>query len=217
MIANDSKKKDQDIKHEAEMLRSLNNLKERSVCKLQKALYGLKQSSRQWHSKLSRKLDELNFISSPVDPRVYTQCSDNSKTIITIYVDDLIIVSNDTNKVNEVKAHLKESFEMKDMGTLKHCLGIEFKYKDSKIQLSQRKYIEDLIRKFNMETCNPVTTPIAPGTKLSKYEDGEKKFGCLPYQSLIGSLMYLSVATRPDIAYTISYLSQFNTCYAKDH
>ena len=64
-----------------------------------------------------------------------------------------------------------------------------------------------------MSDCKPVTIPMETGIKLTKTTIEE----LYPYQNLIGSLMYLSVATRPDIAHAVSYLSQFNTCFGKEH
>lgn len=78
------------------------------------------------------------------------------------------------------------------------------------ITIDQTQYIEQLIEKFQMSDCKPQSTPIEPRLNIEKCTE------CLPnvpYQKLIGSLMYLAVLTRPDIAYAVSYLSQFNTCY----
>lgn len=84
--------------------------------------------------------------------------------------------------------------------------------------MSQEKYIQDILRRFSMEDCKPVSTPLLIGSKLSKTdiwseEDGPKP----PYRELVGSLMYLSVATRPDISHAASVLSQYNDCFGKSH
>lgn len=68
--------------------------------------------------------------------------------------------------------------------------------------------------KFNMQNCKPVSAPMEPNLKLEK---GQGKNTNLPYQQLIGSLMYLAVLTRPDISYCVSYLSQFNDCFDEIH
>lgn len=112
---------------------------------------------------------------------------------------------------------------MKDLGPLSYCLGIEFNQNIEKheITMSQSKYIRDVLKRFNMEDCKRVTTPMNPSEKLSKdmcpkTEDEKKEVEKLPYQNLIGSLMY-SVSTRPDITHAVSILSQFNSNFGKQH
>jgi hypothetical protein len=96
---------------------------------------------------------------------------------------------------------------------------MEFKQTNKAITINQHKYIDDLLRKFNMQNCKSVATPLEVGIKLEKNDPLETKNLPLnlPYQNLIGSLMYLSVATRPDISFAVSYLSQFNNCYDNQH
>ncbi|KAH0818660.1 hypothetical protein GEV33_004131 [Tenebrio molitor] len=113
---------------------------------------------------------------------------------------------------------------MKDLGPLSFCLGIEFTQDVEKqtITMSQSKYIKETLSRFNMENCKGVTTPINPNEKLSKEmcpktEEEKKAVEMLPYQSLVGSLMYLAVSTRPDIAHAVSMLSQFNTNFGEQH
>jgi hypothetical protein len=73
-----------------------------------------------------------------------------------------------------------------------------------------------------MENCKGVTTPINPNEKLSKEmcpktEEEKKAVEKLPYQSPVGSLMYLAVSTRPDISHAVSMLNQFNTNFGEQH
>lgn len=80
--------------------------------------------------------------------------------------------------------------------------------------MSQKKYIKDILKKFSMQDAKPVATPMETALKLKKEEHPDSN---LPYRNLIGALMYLSVATRPDIAHAVSYLGQFNAYYGKEH
>lgn len=106
-------------------------------------------------------------------------------------------------------------FEMQDLGSLNHCIVIHFPQKNGILTANQTKYIEDILKRFKMTDCKPIGTPMDPRTKLEKATTTEEEH--LPYQNLIGSLMFLAVATRPDIAYTVSYLSQFNNSYSREH
>lgn len=188
--------------------------KEKRICHLNKALYGLKQAGRQWFYKLNTKLKDLGFHASLADPCMYV--SDTKTEIIAIYVDDLIIASKDEKSFQKIKNELMKSFEMRDLGQLNHCLGINFHYKDGKLIANQSKYIQDILNKFKMIDCKPIGTPMDPKIKLEKITTISKPVN-LPYQNLIGSLMFLAVATRPDIAYAVSYLSQFNTNFSEEH
>lgn len=108
-------------------------------------------------------------------------------------------------------------FDMKDLGEAKSFLGIQLtRDRDAGIiYIDQEKYIRDLLVKFQMTECNPISTPMDTQTKLSKPEENDKIDA--PYQELIGSLLFLSRITRPDIIYAINYLSRFNNCFGKEH
>lgn len=83
--------------------------------------------------------------------------------------------------------------------------------------MHQSSYIMEILDRFGMTDCKPVGTPMDSNVKLIKPDEtdqGEKK---VPYRELIGALMYLAVSTRPDIAYTVSSLSQFNDCNGPIH
>src|SRR5215216_4561184 len=76
-------------------------------------------------------------------------------TIVAVYVDDLIILSNDTTSLNKIKAELGKRFEMKDLGEIRFCLGIQVmrNRKERTIRISQAKYIENILDRFNMLNC----------------------------------------------------------------
>lgn len=105
-------------------------------------------------------------------------------------------------------------FEMKDLGKAELILGIRVTQRDGSIKLDQEAFIEKMLKKFNMSDCKTTTTPLVTGQQL---ERGIEQMQSLPYRELIGSLMYAAVCTRPDIAFAVSYLSQFNNCYDEEH
>lgn len=117
----------------------------------------------------------------------------------------------------KVKAELKSSFDMKDLGKAELILGVHICQDTTGIKLHQKNYIEKLLKTFNMEDCKPVVTPAVPGQRLEKSLNGKKPDEKIPYRRLIGSLMYLSVFTRPDISFIVNHLSQFNECYEEQH
>ena len=102
---------------------------------------------------------------------------------------------------------LKKFIELKELGETKQVFGMELEQKDGKIFISQRGYIKDLLSLYGMTDCNEVNAPMDTNQKFNDEEEGQicdEKI----YQELLGQLMYLSVATRPDIAYALSCLSQ---------
>ncbi|CAK9826054.1 Retrovirus-related Pol polyprotein from transposon TNT 1-94 [Anthophora retusa] len=188
------------------------------VFHLKKALYGLRQAGRSWYKTLDKELRNFGAEPTNADPCIYRIERGEESTIIAIYVDDILIAAQKPDDINRVRDHLSKHFEVNDLGDVECCLGIEFTRKGDKIQINQKGYIKDTVKNFGMTDCNPINTPMDPGTKLQKREGpANREDSKLPYRELIGSLMYLAVATRPDIAYTVSYLSQFLSCYDKTH
>lgn len=186
------------------------------ILKLNKAIYGLKQASRAWNKKVDSCLLKIGYCKSKLEPCMYIKNVDNFKTIVTVYVDDFFIFSNCKRETEKLKNVLSNQFQIKDLGQVKQCLGmnVNFDKLNKSVTLSQENYINTLLRKFNMTDCKAVDTPME--SKLS-VKDKQNINNQVPYQRLIGSLMYLSVLTRPDITYAVSYLSQFNHCHTKAH
>jgi hypothetical protein len=96
------------------------------ICRLNKALYGLRQAGHQWFKKLDTQLKALGFQPSFADPCIYTSSKGGDYTIIAVYVDDLIIASSSDRNLRNLKQNLMASFDMRDLGNLRYCLGIEF-------------------------------------------------------------------------------------------
>ena len=142
--------------------------------------------------------------------------------MIAVYVDDLIIAVDDSKYLEELKKKLMTIFKMKDMGygkNISYCLGIKIKQdvKRGTIIMNYWKYVEEVLALFEMKNCKPSPTPMDGDSKLQKPNPENEPDSALPCQNLIGSLMYLSVSTRPDITYAVSALSQFNINYGQEH
>lgn len=189
---------------------------EGKVLKLNRAIYGLKQSSRVWYKKVEEVLTNLGYKTSNFEPCVFIKNYNDSLTIIALYVDDFFIFSNDHIESENLKKELSNNFQLKDLGQAKQILGMNICIDKVKnvITLDQTEYIDTLLLKFNMVDCKTVETPMEKNLNLNRNK--ETSFS-VPYQQLIGSLMYLSVMTRPDISYSVSYLSQFNNCFNNEH
>ena len=190
---------------------------ENLVCKLHKSIYGLKQSPRCWNLALDVYLKSLNFVQSTADPCVYVKTTQSEKTIIAVYVDDLIIMSDTNKTLAEVKLALSDQFKMKDMGQLHHCLGLNIEQTESKILLDQQQYIEQIINRFGMQDAYTVTTPADSSVKLVKDDGISKPVDPVKYQEMVGSLIYAAVCTRPDIAQAVGEVSKYNAHPTEAH
>ncbi|GKV28962.1 hypothetical protein SLEP1_g37944 [Rubroshorea leprosula] len=144
--------------------------KKNLVCKLKKSLYGLKQAPRQWYRKFDSFMGEHKFARTESDHCVYVKrYPDGDFLILLLYVDDMLIVGHDTKKIAALKIDLSTSFSMKDLGPAKQILGMKIfrDRKNKKLWLSQEKYIEKVLDRFNMSKAKPVGTPLASHFKLS--------------------------------------------------
>jgi len=132
------------------------------VCRLNKALYGLKQAPRQWYAKIHDYLTRsLEFKSSMNDPCLYIRKTSSQILIIALYVDDLLIIGNSISEIAKIKLEFRKRFEMKDLGSVL-MLGIEIRRDRSnrKLSISQNEYCKNVLKRFGMENCNTVTTPM---------------------------------------------------------
>ena len=182
--------------------------KEDYMCKLKKSLYG-----------------ERGYKRSRSDHCVYLQrFSGDDFIILLLYVDDILIVGKNVSKIATLKKQLSKSFAVKDLGPAKQILGmrIERDRSSNKLYLSQEKYIEKVLCKFKMDNAKAVSCPLAAHFKLStkqcpSTDEKKKKMQHVSYASVVGSLMYAMVCTRPDIAHSVSTVSRFMSNQGRPH
>ena len=177
------------------------------VCKLKKSLYGLKQSGRNWNRMLHDFLTENQFVQNPVDYCVYTREMNDQKVFILFWVDDIIIAASNEIVMKDVKEMLAAKFRMKDLGKLRHFIGIDFEQSDHCVTMSQKRYVDRILTKFDMQDCKPRATPCE--TKLNYTDDCELMTDITKYREAVGSLLYLTTCTRPDLSFIVGKLSQY--------
>ena len=176
------------------------------VCKLKKSLYGLKQASRQWYAKLSDTLRSVGFQHSQNDYSLFCKQQDSCFLFVAVYVDDIIVTGNDPDEINTLKVFLDNKFRIKDLGELNYFLGMEVTKFPNGVALTQKKFAADLIKEFHCDRLPPTNCPLGP---LCKSADEADLFADVTtYRKLMGKLNYLT-NTRPDIAFSVQYLSQF--------
>ena len=187
------------------------------VCKLKKGLYGLKQAPRLWNKKINEFLNAQGFKRCISDLCIYQKETCEGITIIGLWVDDITIIAP-LDILDSIKRSLKAKFKMTDQGPISYILGVSVTRDRSNriLRLQQTRYIHSLLERFNMVDCNPTCTPADPSIKLSKPLENEI-INDKPYQQAIGALMYLMLATRPDITAALTKLSQFAISYSSTH
>ena len=141
----------------------------RMVCKLKKYIYGLKQASRQWYYKFHQVIISFGFEMNMVDDCIYHKFSGSTHIYLVLYVDDILLATNDIGMLHETKRFLSKKFEMKDLGDASFVLGIQIHRDQPRgiLGLSQKSYIEKILKRFGMHDCKPGDTPIAKGDKFS--------------------------------------------------
>ena len=180
------------------------------VCRLKRSLYGLKQSGRNWNSVISNHLITEGFTQSHVDYCLFTKGEGNSRIVILLWVDDILMVSNNENVMSKTRENLIATFQMKDLGEMNWFLGIHFVRQKGCIMMSQKQLVERLLESQGMNDCKPRKLPLDPGI-LKADLNGKPLKGSqvTQFRSIIGSLIHLMSCTRPDLSFCVTFLSQF--------
>ncbi|CCA67899.1 hypothetical protein PIIN_01770 [Serendipita indica DSM 11827] len=194
------------------------------VLRLLKGLYGIKQGPRLWSVKLHRVLSEIGFKRLECDHSVFVYQRDGVRIIIPVHVDDLILASKSHSAIHKVKEELKQRFKIHDQGQTTQILGIRLERDRTSrtIALSQPAYIQKLLEDYNMTDCTPSPTPMPDGLRLSaemspKTAEQKERMKSIPYREAVGRLLYLSIATRPDISYAVGVLCRYNSNPGEQH
>ena len=189
-----------------------------TVCKLKRALYGLRQAPRAWHMRLKKELEEMGFQASEADPGLYVLHHEHYTVYLFVYVDDCLMASAGTAVMESVKAQLGEIFDIHDLGDAQYFLGMEITRDRANhtLVLSQKRHVEDLLCKYSMGDAKGKSVPMQSSIQLTR--DGEpldrERY---PYSELVGSLLYLSVCTRPDITNAVGALARYSAAPTKAH
>lgn len=187
------------------------------VLKLRKSLYGLKQAPRCWNLKFHEVMIKLGFKRSDSEPCLYIKSTDRTISIIVLYVDDMLYLSNDKQEMKLIKQKMSEEFELKELGNVENFMGLKVERDRAKgiLAISQGEYAREILERFDMAECKPRSIPIE--TKLDlETGNGEDKT-TQPYRELLGSLMYLMLGTRPDLSFAVNKMSRYQENATDQH
>ncbi|CAA7269926.1 unnamed protein product [Cyclocybe aegerita] len=184
------------------------------VCRLLKTLYGLKQSGRRWYQRLVEIMVLLGFEQCAVDQAVFFKRRGEALVIMLVHVDDCTIVATALPLIKAFKAEVAKHVEITDLGELHWILGIEVRRDHERhiIFLSQRSYIDSIIRQYNLQDLKPLSIPMDPNVRLSSAQSPSTtvkiaKMANIPYHEAVGSLMYASLEHWEAVKRIFRYLS----------
>jgi len=208
------------------------------VCRLICALYGLKQAPLAWNCTLNQYLLDLGFKSTPAHPCVYcyhesskrskayknemhsTFClnTTNCTVILSVYIDDLILIGH-LNDIKLLKKRLHEHFKLKDLGHITRILGITVHYDSNAgtLDLLQPDKIAELSDEFGLTDCKLLSSPLPAGCNLDIIKTTPPSSVKLPYHRIIGALLWIALASHPDILFATIYLTHFLCGYDHTH
>ena len=190
--------------------------KEHLVCRLKQSLYGLKQSPRCWNSTLDAHLKSMGYVQSTSDPCIYTS-TEGETSIIGVYVDDFVIATESSERIEQVKAALSQKFDVKDLGSLHYFLGVQVKQDEKGTWIGQPTFTESILQKYGMSDAKPVKTPVSVNSKLLNASEESELVDQSLYQSAVGSLLYLATRTRPDISFAVNNVARYCSKPTKSH
>ncbi|SGY26808.1 BQ5605_C018g08798 [Microbotryum silenes-dioicae] len=181
------------------------------VLQLHRSLYGLRQAGCIWNDEIDSALSALGYVATESDHCVYIRTTGDVRHYIALYVDDLLMISPSLPEIERTLQGLEQRYGVKRLGEAEYILGIQIRRSpDGSISLSQEQYHKDVLARFGMSDAHPVATPMQSNLRLEVELQPTPFPDRTRYLQAIGSLMYASTGTRPDLAYTVGYLARFS-------
>jgi transposase InsO family protein len=200
--------------------------KEDWVMQLKKSIYGMKQAGRIWNQTFHKTVTEWGFERLQCEWCIYRRDSPTGTVMFAVHVDDIIAAASSADENAQFRDFLKSKWQITELGEPKLALGITISRNrpNRTISLSSTPKIDELIEEYGQTDAHPADTPMVAGLQLRRPDKATLTSPEIvewaertPYRKLVGSLMYLAVATRPDISYAVSRLSTFLDCYSPEH
>ena len=199
--------------------------KEDWVWVIQRGLYGMKQSGCIWNITMNEKMLAWGFNCLSCESCVYYRKTDTGTVICVVHVDDFLSIASNKNENEVFKNQMREAWTISDLGNVRFVVGIAVHWDrpNRTVMLSQTALIDKIVAQFGQRNTSPSSLPMDPRLKLQRavYKNMSKdeldEIKKIPYRSLVGCLLYLSIGTRPDITYSVQQLSQYLNCYSYAH
>lgn len=190
---------------------------ETKVLRLKRALYGLKQAALAWWRALDRSMGEIGCKRLLSDSGLFVHTSKGSTVVVIVYVDDALFMGSDKTLVDTLKDAFMHKWECRDLGEAKEFLRMRILKKDGKICIDQTAYLNKVLQRFGMTNAKYAATPLPEGYHPLLSTDTVDTTLRTQYQQIIGSLMYIMLGTRPDIAFAVTKMAQHAANPTQDH
>ena len=172
------------------------------------------------NTRLKEELELMGFTASDADPGLYIAHHKDGSIYILVYVDDILIAAKDMASVNSIKKRLTTTFDVRDLGEAKYFLGISLDRNRAErtLKMAQQRLATELVDKFGLKQAKSRSTPMNSNIKLTQAEESDiLDKDTYRYSELVGSLLYLSVCTRPDIAQAVGALTRYMAKPSMEH
>jgi hypothetical protein len=183
----------------------------RKVCLLKKAVYGLPESMRLFVDMLQGSLLKFGLSRSKSDASLFYRNEAGKYLYVPCQVDDLYPMSNCPSMISDLLDHLAREFDIKDLGPLKHSVGVHFDIdcENGIIKMNQKAYKEKILERFQMTDCRTLSVPLQPGTSINKPTTSAEECQSVQYdlRGLVGCFNYLVSATAPEYGFVTSRLA----------
>lgn len=187
------------------------------VARLHVALYGSKQGALKWYNELCKALYELGLQRSEADWGVFFMHDRSDILLLAAHVDDCTVTGNNSDRVRNFKTAIAAKYKLSDLGPIASLLGMKVTRNRlaRTISLSQEKYVEGILAKYNFTDLRPAATPMETTAHLSASQSPKtlaeaSRMKHVPYREAVGSLMHVAVGTRPDVAFAVAAVAQFS-------
>lgn len=183
------------------------------VLQVKKAVYGLVQAPREWNQTITNFLEGIGLIKSNTDPGLFA--SKDGGTLVTLYVDDILVTAAKKSDLTRVKEALKARFKMTDIGPVNKILGVSVDIRGRSARLGQQAYVEEMLAELGVSEQQLRSCPLPFGALRTLSEtipegsEGITAAEAAWYAKVVGKLLYLARCTRPDLAFTASVLARF--------
>jgi hypothetical protein len=192
---------------------------ERKVLQLKRAIYGLKQAALQWWRALDKSMHKLGFKRLLSDSGLFIMknASQEPEVIVIVYVDDAVFMGPNKSTVSKARDCFMKVWECHDLGEIKEYLHMNIEKCNGMISIDQCAYLHKVLKRFNMLNAKTAKTPLPMGYIPAPNTEPVDEELCHRFQQVIGSLLYIMLGTRPDIAFAVTKLSQHAANPSRDH
>ena len=181
------------------------------VIRLLRTLYGIHQAPREWNAKIDAWLRSQGFIPTDADPCVYRRDKEGHVIMMSLHVDDQMLISSSRPHLDQFKRDLNAAFETTDNGPISFFLAFHVTRDrpNRKLWISVEHYLATLLSDFDLDGVNAVKNPLPPGISLSVPSDDEfASSKHLPYRTLVAAILYAAQIARPDLLQPAALLAR---------